>query len=55
MKMDCKVEFKLKAELTEAKKTVLISAFLNGEHCLDWYVPLDKFQSEKVLTITEEL
>jgi len=55
MKMDCKVELKLKTELVEAKQTMLISTFLNGAHCLDWHVPLDKFQNEKVLTITEAL
>jgi len=54
MKLDCKIDLKLTAEFADAK-TLKVATFLNGEHCLSWQIPLDKFQNEKVLTITEIL
>lgn len=52
MRMDCKVELKLHAERVDAG-TVKVSVFLNGDGCFAWRIPLEKFQTEKVLTVQE--
>jgi len=45
---------KLSAMVVQAG-TLKISAYLNDVHALEWFIPLDKFQSEKILFIQEVL
>jgi len=54
MKMECKIGLRLNAELTDAG-TMKITAFLNEAQSLVWFIPLDKFHSEKVISIQEDL
>jgi hypothetical protein len=53
MRIECKVDVKLCAELIDAGKIMKMSLSLNKDSILDWSIPLNKFQTDKVLTIQE--